>query len=218
MIGLKGERPSVAALHPDWRRGWGPSIGDDALRAALEGNPRLQRRIVEAIGETHDMAVSGAPRMDSLGAAAAKAIAEDRTGFTRLCGLAQIGRRLAMATNPDDYGALARAFGAEAMAVAVRIATKLPEGGDVHGYDSEQLVPAVDRLGGGVLREWIATQPRAAQTWLTMMLPRQRGEDTTNLDAERATAIVEAALDAWPLPAREGVASAKPRRLTRRAA
>ena len=218
MIGARGEGPTVATLHPDWRRGWGSSIADPALRADLERNPRLQKRIIERIGDLHGLGLSGAPRMDSVGAAAAKAISADRTGFTRLCGLAQIGRRLAMATNPDDYGALAKAFGAEALAASVRIATKLPEGQDSHGYDSQQLVPAVDRLGGVVLREWIATQPRAAQSWLTMMLPRVRGEETTVIGAERATAIVEAALDAWPLPTREGAIATPSRRPARRAA
>lgn len=210
------ERPSVSALHPDWRRGWGASIADGELRAALEGNPRLEGRIIEAIGDAHGLSIGSTPRLDGVTARAAKAIAEDRVGFTRLCGLAQIGRRLAMATNPDDYSALAKAFGAEQLATAVRIANTLPEGEDTHGYDSEQLVPAVDRLGGAVLREWIGTQTRAAQSWMTMMLPRTRADDATSIGVQRAIAIVEAATDAWPLHGREG--AGEPRRLTRRAA
>ena len=182
----------------------------------MEANPRLQRRIIEAIGDAHGTPISGAPRLDGAASRVSRAIADDRTGFTRLCGLAQIGRRLAMATNPEDYNALVRAFGAEPLAAAVRIAASLPEGSDAHGYDSQQLVPAVDRMGAAVLREWITLQPHAAQTWLTMTLPRVRSEDTTTIGSQRSTAIVEAAVDAWPLrtPERTG----EPRRIARRAA
>ena len=216
MIPARAERASVSALHPDWRRSWGSSITDAELRGAMEANPRLQRRITEAIGGAHGIAISNAPRLEGVAAGAAKAIATDRVGFTRLCGLAQIGRRLAMATNPDDYGALAKAFGGEALAAAVRIATKLPEGDDSHGYDSEQLVPAVDRLGTAVLREWIETLPRTPQGWLTMMLPRARGDDVSSIGTQRSIAIVEAALDVWPLSTAER--PGEMRRLARRAA
>ena len=189
------EGGSLAALHPDWRRAWGPSIQGEGLRAAIEADPRLRGRILATIAESHDLAIGAEPRLDRTAGAVARALGEDRIGFQRLCGLAHIGRRIATATNRDDYGVLAKAFGPDRLAAAVRISSDLPEREDDHGYDTDQLVPAVERLGRAVLGEWTATLPRGAADWITMMLPRGGGEPGGSVGTARAIAIVEGAAE-----------------------
>ena len=169
-----------------------------------------------AIGETHGLRVSETPRLDATGRAVVAALGDDPMGFQRLCGLAQIGKRLALATNREDYAALARAFGREPLSAAVRIAATVPDGANAHGYDSQQLVPAVERLGLAVLRAWAGTQGRGAADWIAMMLPRERDADTGAVNGERARAIVEAAAERWPLG--EGTAAALAPRAARAAA
>ena len=193
----------IAALHPDWRRAWGRTVRGGALRAAMEGNPRLESRLLEAIGETHGHALVARPRLDRTASAVATALVEDARGFIRLCGLAHIGRRIAMATNRDDYAVLAKTFGARHLATAARIARDLPEADADHGYDSQQLGAVVERLGHAVLTEWSATQPRQSADWIAMMLPRAETGGTV-VGAARAVAIVEAAAARWTPEERTG--------------
>lgn len=197
---------SLSMLHPDWRRAWGPSIQGEGTRAAMEADPRLRARILARIGDAHDLAVGGEPRLDRTAGAVARALGEDRVGFQRLCGLAHIGRRIATATNREDYAVLSKAFGADRLAAAVRIAADLPERADDHGYDTEQLVPAVERIGRSVLAEWSATLPRGAADWLAMMLPRGRGETGGSVGTARAVAIVEGAAEEARAEERRGAA------------
>ena len=204
--------PTVASLHPDWRKAWGRTIEGADLRAALEANPRLQSRILGAIGKAHGRTLRSDPRLDETSLRVAKALGADRDGFVRLCGLAHIGRRIAMATNPDDYTVLSRAFGGERLAAAVRIAAALPGGAGEHGYDSEQLVPAVERTGRAVLASWVATLPAEAADWMTMLLPPS--EEGGLVATARAVAIVEGAADHWTPPA-EG-SEARTERTSRR--
>ena len=191
---------SVAALHPDWCKGWGRSIEGASLLAAMEANPRLQSRLLASIAETHGRSLPRNPRLDRTTDAVAAALREDRVGFLRLCGLSHIGRRIAMATNPEDFGVLSKAFGAARLAAAARISTELPDEGADHGYDSEQLVPAVERTGRAVMAAWIATLPGEAADWLTMLLPRERGgrgEGGVGVGTARAVAIIEGAAERW---------------------
>ena len=189
---------NLAALHPDWRAAWGGTIAGKALRAEMEGNPRLHARLLTAIAERHDLSVARPPRLDRTGAAVAAALDEDAEGFVRLCGLARIGHRLALATNPDDYAALARTFGRGPLVAAARIAADLPPDEGGHGYDSEQLAPAVDRMGASVVREWAEALPRASAEWIAMHMPRDEEEPGGALGTERARRIVEGAVKRWP--------------------
>ena len=54
--------PDLAALHPDWRRNWGRSIEGGALRTAMEGNARLQSRILRSIAG--EGIATSRPRLD----------------------------------------------------------------------------------------------------------------------------------------------------------
>ena len=193
-----GDRADLAALHPHWRAAWGGTIAGKELRAAMEANPRLQRRMLAGIAERHGLSVVAPPRLDRVASAVAGALNEDAAGFVRLCGLARIGHRLALATNPDDYAALARTFGREPLVVAARIAATLPPDTGGHGYDSEQLAPAVDRMGVAVLREWADALPRSSAEWIAMHMPRDEDEAGGTLGAERARRIVEGAVERWP--------------------
>ena len=192
-----GRGAELASLHPDWRAAWGGTIVGRDLRAEMEGNPRLHQRMLTAIAERHDLSVTRAPRLDRTGSAVAGALREDAEGFVRLCGLARIGHRLALATNPDDYAALARTFGRPALVAATRIAAALPPDEGEHGYDSEQLGPAVDRMGAAVLREWGETLPRASAEWIAMHMPLDDDEAGGPVGTERARRIVEGAAERW---------------------
>ena len=188
---------ALASLHHEWRAAWGGTISGAALRAEMEANPRLHERMLKAIAARHGRAVTRAPRLDRLSTDVLAALADDREGFVRLCGLARIGRRVAMATNPADYAALARVFGKAALAAAARIAASLPHDDGGHGYDSEQLAPAADRMGMGVIEEWASTLPEPAADWIAMHMPRGEGEPAT-MGTARARTIVEGAVEAWP--------------------
>ena len=200
-VATAGQRaPVVTMLHPDWRNGWGETLAGEQLRSQIEGNPRLQRRIVAQIAAAHGAQLTEVPRLDQTTAKVAEALGVDRPGFVRLCGLAHIGRRLALATNRDDYAALARSFGKEPLAAAVRIASDLPDDAGEHGYDSDQLVPAVERMGRMILDEWLDSLPRPASERVVMMLPRERTRQESAVPTARAVSIVEGAAKAWKAP------------------
>ena len=163
----------------------------------MEANPRLHERMLEAIAARHGRAVTRTPRLDKLATGVVAALTEDRAGFVRLCGLARIGRRVALATNPADYDALAQVFGRGALAAAARIAATLPHDDGGHGYDFQQLAPAADRMGMGVIEEWASTLPDAAADWIAMHMPREEDEPLP-VGTARARTIVEGAVAAWP--------------------
>ena len=196
--GRERDGADLAALHADWRAAWGPTIGGEALRGVMEGNPRLHERMLAAIARRHELSLARAPRLDRTGAAVAAALRADAGGFVRLCGLARIGNRLALATNPDDYGALSRTFGRARLVAAARIASGMPPDDAGHGYDSEQLGPAVDRMGAAVLREWASALPRSSAEWIAMHMPREDDDPVGSVGAERARRIVEGAVRSWP--------------------
>lgn len=212
----------LAALHPDWRSGWGETLAGEELRAQLEANPRLGARIVAQIAATHGASLSGRPKLERTASAVADALGADRIGFIRLCGLCHIGRRLALATNASDYAALVSAFGREALATAARVGRELTDEIGDHGYDSEQLVPAVDRTGHVVLREWVQTLPGEEGEWMRMLMPRERGQSGMGIGSARAVAIVRGAAAHWrpsATPTREGTGrSVSTRRPSRRRA
>ena len=188
----------ITSLHPEWRAAWGGTIGSATLRAEMEANPRLHERMLGAIAKRHGRAVTRQPRLDKLATGVVAALREDRQGFVRLCGLARIGRRVALATNPADYEALAQVFGRGALAAAARIAAELPHDDGGHGYDSEQLAPAADRMGMAVVEEWATTLPDPAADWIAMHLPRAEGGDAAPMGTARARTIVEGVVSAWP--------------------
>ena len=188
---------TIAVLHEDWRTGWGETLAGEGLRSEIEANPRLQSRLLEQIADAHGANFSSPPDLERTTSKVADLLASDRTGFVRLCGLAHIGRRLAMATNRDDYLALARSFGQNHLAAAVRIAAGMPEEVDARGYDTDQLVQLADRMGGVALREWIATLPKTSADWMRMMLPRERDRKGADMSTSRAVALVEGAAKHW---------------------
>ena len=188
---------TIAVLHEDWRAAWGETLAGEALRSEIEANPRLQSRLLEQIAEAHGASFDTRPDLTRTAGKVADILAVDRTGFLRLCGLAHIGRRLAMATNRDDYLALARSFGQNHLAAAVRIAADMPEEIDTRGFDSEQLVQLADRMGTVALREWITTLPKPSADWIRMLLPRERDRKGSDMSTTRAVALVEGAAKHW---------------------
>lgn len=204
----------ITALHPEWRAAWGGTIAGAALRADMEANPRLHERMLAAIGKRHGRALARQPRLDKLSQGVVAALTADQVGFVRLCGLARIGRRVALATNRADYDALSAVFGRTSLAAAARIAATLPTDDGGHGYDSEQLAPAADRMGLGVIEEWASTLPDAAADWIAMHMPPGE-EEVAPVGTARARTIVEGAVAAWP--SIESAADARPQRRRRAA-
>ena len=187
----------IAALHPEWRAAWGGTIAGQTLRAEMEANPRLHDRMLAAIAKRHGRAVARAPKLDRLATAVVAALSEDRAGFVRVCGLARIGRRVALATNPADYRALVQVFGRPALAAAARISALLPHDDGGFGYDSEQLGPAADRMGMAVIEEWADTLSEPVADWIAVHMPRGEG-DPAPMGAASARTIIEGVVEAWP--------------------